>query len=222
MLVKHFVLFILESQLYEISPRFSATRQMNQWKPIYVTLPLNITNMYGKYPTKRPNLLRNTLQKDSHPFYDRQKKKSMPTTASLIKYKPQHISKKPRNPWIPINVFYLFLAGFTEIELQNTVYCLWNLILYWWKHPRKEERREKHLICLGDHPCIMSAKRWVGGWSEKLQFLLIFSTIYADVDVGGWVGGWFQKRPKIRWRNIWTVPRPSFSPDCIVLSSSIV
>ena len=32
----------------------------------------------------------------------------------------------------------------------------------------------------------MSAKRWVGGWSEK--FLLIFSTIYADVDVGGWVG----------------------------------
>ena len=31
---------------------------------------------------------------------------------------------------------------------------------------------------------ITSAKRWVG--SEKWQFLLIFSTIYADV--GGWVG----------------------------------
>ena len=72
--------------------------------------------------------------------------------------------------WIPINVFYLFLAGFTEIELQNTVYCLWNLILYWWKHPRKEERREKHLICLGDHPCTMSAKRWVGGGQKNCNF----------------------------------------------------
>ena len=72
--------------------------------------------------------------------------------------------------WIPINVFYLFLAGFTEIELQNTVFCLWNLILYWWKHPRKRERREKHLICVGDHPCIMSAKSWVGGVRKMAIF----------------------------------------------------
>jgi hypothetical protein len=39
-----------------------------------------------------------------------------------------------------------------------------------------------------DHSSITSAKRWVGG-VRKWQFLLIYSTIYADV--GGWVG-----RPK--------------------------
>ena len=104
MLVRHFVLFLLESQLYEISPRFSESTQINQWKPIYVSLPLNITNIYGKYRTKRPDSPQNTLQKDSNPLYDRQKKKSMTTTESLIEYKPQNFSKEPRNPWIPINV----------------------------------------------------------------------------------------------------------------------
>ena len=41
-----------------------------------------------------------------------------------------------------------------------------------------------------DHSCITSAKRWVGG-IRKWQFLLIYSTIYADV--GGLVG---LKKPK--------------------------
>ena len=43
---------------------------------------------------------------------------------------------------------------------------------------------------LRDHSSITSAKRWVGG-VRKWQFLLIYSTIYADV--GGWVG---LKKPK--------------------------
>jgi hypothetical protein len=38
---------------------------------------------------------------------------------------------------------------------------------------------------LRDHSSIKSAKRWVGG-VKKWQFLLIYSTIYADV---GGVGG---------------------------------
>ena len=42
---------------------------------------------------------------------------------------------------------------------------------------------------------------WVG--SEKWQFLLTFSTIYADA---GWVGGWIRKSPKTCWRNIGMVP----------------
>ena len=33
---------------------------------------------------------------------------------------------------------------------------------------------------IGDHPYITSAKRWVG-WVRKVQFLLIYSTIYAEV-----------------------------------------
>jgi hypothetical protein len=41
-----------------------------------------------------------------------------------------------------------------------------------------------------DHSSITSAKRWVGG-VRIWQFLLIYSTIYADV--GGWVG---LKNPK--------------------------
>ena len=41
-----------------------------------------------------------------------------------------------------------------------------------------------------DHSSITSAKRWVGG-VRKWHFLLIYSTIYADV--GGWVG---LKKPK--------------------------
>ena len=40
------------------------------------------------------------------------------------------------------------------------------------------------------HLSITSAKRWVG-WVRKWQYLLIYSTIYADV--GGWVG---LKKPK--------------------------
>ena len=49
---------------------------------------------------------------------------------------------------------------------------------------------------LRDHSSITSAKRWVGG-VRKWQFLLIYSTINADV--GGWVGGWVggSKKPKI-------------------------
>ena len=42
-----------------------------------------------------------------------------------------------------------------------------------------------------------------GGWvgSEKWQFLLIYSTIYADI--GEWVG---LKKPETCWRNTWMVP----------------
>ena len=40
------------------------------------------------------------------------------------------------------------------------------------------------------HSSITSAKKWVGG-VRKWQFLLIYSTIYADL--GGWVG---LKKPK--------------------------
>ena len=45
------------------------------------------------------------------------------------------------------------------------------------------------ILSLRDHSNITSAKRWVG--SENGNFLLIYSTIYADV--GGWVG---LKKPK--------------------------
>ena len=41
-----------------------------------------------------------------------------------------------------------------------------------------------------DHSSITSENRWVGG-DRRWQFLLIYSTIYADV--GGWVG---LKKPK--------------------------
>ena len=46
-----------------------------------------------------------------------------------------------------------------------------------------------------DHSSITSAKRWLGG-VRKWQFLMIYSTIYADVS--GWVG---LKKPKTCWRN---------------------
>ena len=46
----------------------------------------------------------------------------------------------------------------------------------------------------------MSAKKWVGG-VRKWQFLLIYSTIYADV--GRWVG---LKKPKTCWRNTGMAP----------------
>ena len=55
----------------------------------------------------------------------------------------------------------------------------------------------------GDHSSITSAKRWVGG-VRKWQFLLIYSTIHADV--GGCVG---QKNPKTSWHNTWKVPNGS-------------
>ena len=46
---------------------------------------------------------------------------------------------------------------------------------------------------------------WVG--SEKWQFLLTFSTIYADVV--RWVDGWVRKSLKMCWRNIGMVPCPN-------------
>ena len=46
--------------------------------------------------------------------------------------------------------------------------------------------RKMMLILERDHSSITSAKRWVGG-VRKRQFLLIYSTIYADVSA--WVGG---------------------------------
>ena len=49
--------------------------------------------------------------------------------------------------------------------------------------------------CCKNQPSITSAKKWAGG-DRKWQFLLIYSTIYADV--GGWVG---LKKPKSCWRN---------------------
>ena len=55
-------------------------------------------------------------------------------------------------------------------------------------------------ICPRDHSSITSAERWVGR-VRKWQFLLIYSTIYADV--GGWVG---LKKPKTYWHNTWMVP----------------
>ena len=51
----------------------------------------------------------------------------------------------------------------------------------------------------------------VGGWVRKWQFLLIYSTIHADV--GGWVG---LKTPKTSWRNTWMAHKASllFVPAC--------
>ena len=43
---------------------------------------------------------------------------------------------------------------------------------------------------LKDHSSITSAKRWVGGWGQKMAILLIYSTIY------GGVGGWAYKSQK--------------------------
>ena len=54
-----------------------------------------------------------------------------------------------------------------------------------------------------DHSSITSAKRWVGG-VRKWHFLLIYSTIYADL--GGWVG---LKKTKTCGRNTWMVPKRS-------------
>jgi hypothetical protein len=51
-------------------------------------------------------------------------------------------------------------------------------------------RESKGIEPIRDRSSITSAKRWVGG-VRKWQFLLIYSTIYADV--GGWVG---LKKPK--------------------------
>ena len=51
-----------------------------------------------------------------------------------------------------------------------------------------------------EHSRITSAKSWVGG-VRKWQFLLIYSTIYADV--GGWEG---LKKPKTCWSTTWMVP----------------
>ena len=47
---------------------------------------------------------------------------------------------------------------------------------------------------LRDHSCITSAKGWVSG-VRKWQFLLIYSTVYADV--GGWVGLKSQKHADV-------------------------
>ena len=46
-------------------------------------------------------------------------------------------------------------------------------------------------VWLWDHSSTTSAKMWVGG-VRKWQFLLFYSTIYADV--GGWVGLKKQKK----------------------------
>ena len=51
-------------------------------------------------------------------------------------------------------------------------------------------KKKSSLNHLRDHSSIRSAKKWVVG-VRKWQFLLIYSTIYADV--GGWVG---LKKPK--------------------------
>ena len=48
-----------------------------------------------------------------------------------------------------------------------------------------------HFLLVRDQSSITSSKRWVSG-VIKWHFLLIYSTIYADV--GGWVG---LKKPKI-------------------------
>ena len=57
---------------------------------------------------------------------------------------------------------------------------------------------------------------WVG--SEKLQFLLTFSTICAN---SGWVGGWVLNSPEMCWRNIGMVPKPISALLCIIRKSSI-
>ena len=50
-------------------------------------------------------------------------------------------------------------------------------------------------------PSLCYVSKWTG-WvgSERWQFLLTFSSIYADV-------GWVRKGPKMCWRNIGMVPR---------------
>ena len=42
-------------------------------------------------------------------------------------------------------------------------------------------------ICRGYQGTIQVLRQQRGGWGHKWQFLLIYSTIYADV--GEWVGG---------------------------------
>ena len=64
-----------------------------------------------------------------------------------------------------------------------------------------EEKLEKFFLELPrvrDHSSIASAKRWVGG-VRKWQFLLIYSTIYADV--GGWVGTLQIYTTQLRWNS---------------------
>ena len=63
-------------------------------------------------------------------------------------------------------------------------YVLWVCSLYYVLH-RQSTHVYYNAKVLGDHSSIMSAKRWVCG-VRKWQFLLIYSSIYADV--AGWVG----------------------------------
>ena len=52
----------------------------------------------------------------------------------------------------------------------------------------KKRRKKRKAFDLPRGPSMYYVSKEVGGgWSEKLQFFLIFSTIYADVDDGGWV-----------------------------------
>ena len=64
---------------------------------------------------------------------------------------------------------------------------------------------------LRDHSSNTSAKRWVGGF-RKWHFLLIYTTIYADVS--GWVG---LKKPKTCWSNTWMVPKPKTTAWKLIL-----
>ena len=52
-----------------------------------------------------------------------------------------------------------------------------------WNLNKRLQKLQPKLVVL-NHSSITSAKKWVGGVRKYKQFLLIYSTIYADV--GGW------------------------------------